>query len=284
MAEETQPQNGGGQIDAGQAPEQTQAPRQESLTYVRENGEKVLVPIVRAGMPDLFVALQPPDARPYVMAPLAIEPKQIVDFFTARVAQVEELRVDMLKRFEKSHSLRCRYQTGDIAYVMGRPFQLRVYPLGENRQRVKSGARGRSTSKYSIDPGVSLLTLYVVHPRNYDEARLAFNGYAEQVLLNNAVGLTKDFQELLCPGAKPPSVRMRAMRDRWSSAEAGALWLSTDLIPYPPDCLVYVIWRELEKHASVPQDQIREQFERVLPGWKAARQMLVERAEPFSLQ
>ena len=262
----------------------TQRPQQEQLNYTRPDGVEVHVPIVRAGMPDLFVALQPPQAAPYVMAPRNLEPQKIAEFFAARIPQVEELQADMRKRYEKSQSLKCRYQTGDVAYVMGRPFQLRVYPLGEHKHRVKSGARGRTTSKYSINPDISLLTLYVVHPRNYDEAKLAFNGYAEGVLLRNAVGLAGDFANFLLPDGKVPPVRMRAMRDRWSSDEAGALWLSTDLIPYPPDCLVYIIWRELEKKSPLPAEDIQKRFEKVLPGWKQARQMLADRAEPYSLQ
>ena len=256
----------------------------EKITYTRPDGVEVEVPVVRAGMPDLFVALQPPTAAPYVMAPRELEPQVIVDFFASRVQQVEELRADMLKRFAKTDSLKCRYQTGDVAYVMGRPFQLRVYPLGEKQQKIKGGARGRTTSKYSIDAAISLLTLYIMHPRNYDEAKRAFNGYAEGVIMNNAVRLAADFAKVLTPDRDAPAVRLRAMRDRWSSDEAGALWLSEDLIPYPPDCLVYVIWRELEKRSTLPEEEVRERFERTLPGWKAARQMLVDRAEPYSLQ
>ena len=257
---------------------------QEQLNYTRPDGVEVHVPIVRAGMPDLFVALQPPQAAPYVMAPRDLEPKKIAEFFAERIPQVEDLQADMRKRYEKSQSMKCRYQTGDVAYVMGRPFQLRVYPLGEHKHRVKAGARGRTTSKYSISPDISLLTLYVVHPRNYDEAKLAFNGYAENVILRNAVGLANDFAQFLTPGKSAPPVRMRAMRDRWSSDEAGALWLSTDLIPYPPDCLVYIIWRELEKKSPLPEHEVQERFAEVLPGWQQARRILAERAEPYSLQ
>lgn len=261
-----------------------QAQPQERISYTTPDGVEVSVDIVRASMPDLFVALRPPNAEPYVMAPREVDPQIIVDFFAARVALVEELRADMLKRYAKSSSLKCRYQTGDVAYVMGRPFQLRVYPLGQSSKRPKSGARGRATSKFSINPEISLLTLYVIHPRNYDEAKLAFNGYAERVILRNAKGLAADFAKVLTPDEPVPTVRLRAMRDRWSSYEAGALWLSTDLVPYPPDCLVYVIWRELEKRSSLPEEEVHERFERVLPGWQQARDMLALRAEPYSLQ
>lgn len=259
-------------------------PAGESLNYTRPDGVSVTVPIIRAGMPDLFVALQPPKAEPYVMAPRETDPRVVVDFFSKHVKQVEELRADMLKRYAKSPSMKCRYQTGDVAYVMGRPFQLRVYPLGQPKQRPKAGARGRATSKYSINPDISLLSLYVVHPKNYDEAKLAFNGYAESVLVNNARNLSADFGAFLLPGQDVPPVRMRAMRDRWSSDEAGAIWLSSDLIPYPPDCLVYVLWNELAKRSELPEEDIEKRFATILPGSAQARKMLADRPEPYSLQ
>lgn len=258
------------------------AQSREKISYSGPDGIETEVPIYRAGMPEVFVALQPPTAQPYIMAARDMEAKKIVDFFTQHINEVEELRADMRKRFAKGSTEKCRYMTGDVAYVMGRPFQLRVYPLGN--AKVKGAARGRATSKYSVNPAVSLLTMYVVHPRNYDEAKKAFNGYAESVILKNAKGLTESFSAILMPGEKAPTVRLRAMRGRWSVNEAGALWLSTDLIPYPPDCLVYTIWRELEKLATIPEDQVAAHFERTLPGWRNARQLLADRPKPYSNQ
>lgn len=251
----------------------------ESLTV---NGEDV--PIIRAGMPDLFVALRPPEATPYIMAPQDATPEQIIEFYAEVIPRIEELREDMRKRFAKTSSRKCRYQTGDVAYVLGRPFQLRVYPLSQGKGNMKDAARMRTTAKYAIDPDVSLLSLYVVHPKNYDEAKLAFNGYAETVLLNNANGMVADFGKILVPDGKLPKVRMRAMRGRWAEMAAGVLWLSTDLIPYPPDCLVYVIWKELEKLSPLPEDEINEQLERILPGWREAARLLSRRPEPYNLQ
>lgn len=255
---------------------------QERINYTTPDGLDVEVPVIRAGMPEIFVALQPPTAQPYVMASRNAEPQVIVDFFSQRVAVIEEMRQDMLKRFSKGSYGKCRYQTGDVAYVMGRPFQLRVYPLAT--KKMKNSARGRATAKYSVASDVSLLTLYVVHPKNYDEARLAFNSYAEAVLMRNAVSLTNDFAAWALPGMKVPVPRMRAMRGRWSSNEAGALWLSTDLIPYPPDCLVYTILKELREISPLSDDEFQERYESVLPGWRAAAKLLAERAEPYSLQ
>lgn len=261
---------------------QGNAKPQERINYTTPEGVECEVPIYRAGMPEVFVALQPPEAQPYIMASRDMDPQKIVEFFTMHVAEVEELRVDMKKRFSKGSYGKCRYQTGDVAYVMGRPFQLRVYPLGE--RKMKSAARGRATAKFSLNANVSLITLYVVHPKNYDEAKIAFNSYAETIVLKNAIGLVSDFTQVLAPGTEAPQVRMRAMRGRWSSNEAGCLWLSTDIIPYPPDCLVYVILRELEKRTTLSEEEFGSHFKRILPGWERARDMLAERAAPYSLQ
>ena len=255
---------------------------QERISYTTPEGVETVVPIYRAGMPEVFAALQPPDAQPYVMAPPDMPAERIVEFFTLHVAEVEELRLEMKKRFAKGGYGKCRYLTGDVAYVMGRPFMLRVYPLGTGK--MKRAARGRATAKYSVNTDLSVMTLYVVHSKNYDEAKIAFNSYAQRVLVNNAAHLLNDCCARLCPGEAVPPVRMREMRGRWSSFEAGALWLSDDLVPYPPDCLVYCIWNEMMPRAAIPGEVVQQHFNSVLPGWKAARQMLAERPEPYSLQ
>ena len=251
----------------------------EQLTY-----NDIAVPIYRLSAPDLFVALQPPDATPYVVAPYDLAPQVIVQFFAERVGRIEEMREDMKKRFSKTDSLKCRYHTGDVAYIMGRPFQLRVYPLGDKKKKIKTGARGTVTSKYSVSADVSLLTLYVMHPGNYDDGKRVFESYAEGVILRNVAGMVEDFSRILMPDKKPPTIRMRAMRGRWTSHEAGALWISTDLIPYPPDCLIYAVWCELEKIAGVPEVISRSKLAELLPNWQDVQEILAKRPEPYCFQ
>ncbi len=41
---------------------------QEKISYTTPEGIECEVPIIRAGMPEVFVALQPPTAQPYIMA------------------------------------------------------------------------------------------------------------------------------------------------------------------------------------------------------------------------
>ena len=51
------------QVEVPQAAEQPQAGRQETITYRTPDGAQIQVPVVRASMPDLFVALRPPTAQ-----------------------------------------------------------------------------------------------------------------------------------------------------------------------------------------------------------------------------
>ena len=255
---------------------------QEIINYKTPEGIEVEVPVFRERMPEVFLALRPPEAKPYVMASKDMDVQQIADFFGKNVVFLEELRQEMLKRFAKSSYGKCRYQTGDVAYIMGRPFQLRVYPLAQ--RKMKNAARGRATSKYSVNRDVSLLQLFVVHPKNYDEAKLAFNSYAQTIISFNAKSIFKSLADTLAPRIKQPAIRIRAMRGRWSANEAGALWLSTDIIPYPPECLAYTLAKEIEKLSPLPEDEFRAHLERLIPNWRSAAETLAKRPEPYCLQ
>ena len=241
------------------------------------------VPIFRENCAEVYIALQPPNAAPYIVAPRAMEAQQIVDFFVPRMSLVEDLRAKMQKRFAKSQSEKCGYQTGDIAYVMGRPFMLQVYPLGSSK-KVKGGSRGRATVQYSVDTEISLLTLYVVKPSDYDQAKAAFLIYARAIVLKNATSFAATCAEAIWPGKKAPPVRLRAMRDRFSQVEAGCLWLSNDIVAYPVDCLVYAVWHAMMPHATIEQDQVEELLAAKLPGWQHAAELLSTRAKPYSNQ
>ncbi len=267
-----------------QSASQPKQPPQEIITFTTPAGEEVEVKILRFNSPDLFIALTPPSAIPYVVAPLNMPPKVIVEFFCQHVEQIDGMRMDMIKRFEKISSRKCLYRTGDIAYVLGRPFQIRVYPLTEIKEHTHKVFRGQVTAKFSVDEAISLVTLYVVHTKNYDEARNVFYNYAQRVMLNNANSLVRDFSRDLKIEDKQFVIKTRALKDRMSSYEGSVFWLSYDMIPYPPDCPVYVLLKQLKQFTTIDDEEYQKVFERILPNWRAAQKLLKERPEPFCLQ
>ena len=212
-----------------------------------------------------------------------MEAQQIGEFFVAYAPLLGDLRSKMLKRFAKSQSERCTYQTGDIAYVMGRPFMLQVYPMS-NKKKVSGGTRGRATVQYAVDTNVSLLTLYVVKDNDYDQAKASFLIYGRAIVLKNAKTFVESCAKELTPGKKAPPVRMRAMSNRFSQIEAGCLWLSNDIVAYPIDCLVYAVWHAMMQVATIPEEEAQQLLEQRLPGWKHAAELLSTRAKPYSNQ
>lgn len=254
----------------------------ERLGYQTPDDGDIEVPVYRHNCQEVYAALKQPEAAPYVVAPYDTPIQEIVDFLGPRVKELDELRHKMRKRLEHGITGKCTFQTGDVVYVMGRPFMVDVYPL-ENRRNMGKGGRRRSTLKCTVDTGLSVIRLYVAQ-RNYDQARSAFLSYAHGVILKNAANMAAQACSELAPGTKPPAVRMREMRGRFARIDAGALWLSDDIIGYPPDCLMLTVWDAVAARAGVAEEVSREKLKQVVPGWEEAARLLEERAEPYSSQ
>lgn len=254
----------------------------EQIEYGKK-GEKTVVPVRRANSAEAFIALEPPEGDPYIVAPESMKGTEILEYYKNNVERVEELRPKMAKRYSKGASRRCMFRTGDVAYIMGRPFMVQVNEL-KGMTGGKKGARGRATVKYEVDTNVSLLTLYVMNENNYDQVRKAFMSYAKQVILKNAAMMAATCAKRIDVQIDNLQVRMRTMNGRFAKLEGSALWLSEDIVPYPVDCLVYTIWRELITHAGIPVDDAHEKLAETLPGWERAAEVLIDREEPYSNQ
>lgn len=246
------------------------------------------VPIYRQPQPDLFIALQPPQADPYIVAPKEAEPNTIIAFIQERILIINELRAEMIKRFEKSKSLRCHYQTGDVAYLFGRPFMLRVIPLGKPNSRSK-GTRGRVKVKATTHTDVSVISLYVMKTGDYDQARLAFYGYAKPLFAKNIASLIRQCLDRTFPEQPSPThAKCRPMRDAWVSIDdkTDTAWFSERLLAYPPDCVVYAYLVEaIKKYApEASEDQRHAILDAGVPGWQNIRAILNDPDSVFTRQ
>lgn len=246
------------------------------------------VPIHRHGSNETFIALQPPNASPYIMAPTTQKPEEIVEFVKERLETIRELRADMIKRFEKSSSMKCRFQTGDIVYLLGRPFMLRTFPFPDSK-KMKRSVRGRAKVKATIRNDVSIIDLFLVKVGDYDQGRLAFLSFANSIFVNNAANIVEQASARVFPGeAVPKTVRTRPMRHDWVSIDTkqNVVWFSENLIPYPGDCMVYAY---LEKLIALLAPEVSEQeweelMAKGLPNWKQMRALLQDKESPFAQQ
>lgn len=248
--------------------------------HLQENIEfdGLAVPIRRQPTHELYIALQPPDATPYIVAPLDKKPEEIVEFITSWIEPIRELRIDMIKRYEKSKSTKCHYQTGDVAYMFGRPFMLKVYPLGK-RKRVNKAMRGRTNIKATVRPEVSVIDLFVAQTGDYDQGRQAFLAFAKPILVRNSKHMVETCRDRTFPGAElPKNVRSRPMRDNWVQIDekTSTLWFSERLIPFPPDCSAYVFLLEFMKQQipDATEEERHEILDKGVPHWKRMKEIL----------
>ena len=128
------------------------------------------------------------------------------------------------------------------------------------------------------------MSLYVMKTGDYDQCKSAFLIYGRAICTKNATAMAKGFLQRIAPDANVPVVRMRAMRDSVAKMEAGALWLSEDIVPYPIDCLAYAVWQAIASARSIDEQEEREMVQQVIPGWERARELLVTKAKPYSNQ
>lgn len=246
------------------------------------------VPIRRQPTHETYIAFQPPNALPYVVAPLDKEPKEIVEFVQNRIVLIRELRQEMLKRFEKSQSMRCRYHTGDVAYLFGRPFMLRVQPLSKLKGKNKSG-RGRMTIKTTTQSDVSVINLFIVKPGNYDQGQAAFLSYAKPLLERNVQGLVPQCMARAFPQKQiPRTIKSRPMRNAWVSFDenTNTVWFSERLIPYPPDAIAYAFLVEIMKFLApdATEEERVEILDRGVPHWKRMKDLLADSDSVYAKQ
>lgn len=253
--------------------------------------------VFRSASPDLYFQLEPPEAKPSIVANRDASNDQIIEFVNKNLTLVRELRADMLKHFAHTKSLECRYQTGDVAYVLGRPFMLRVFSSAQGR-KMRHAARGRANTSTRVNADVSLVELFVIQLGNYDQRRLAFTSWASGVFRNNVEGIiTQAANDAGIADQVPHKVQVRPMRSGHVRFDAArdTVWISDSLIPYPPVCTAYAFMsaasRELipdlaetsGEHDAIAQER-RELVATGCPGWVRAKAIFDEKDGPYTRQ
>jgi len=244
--------------------------------------------VYRQTVDELYIALQPPNALPYIVAPANKTADEIVVFVKQWLELIRELRVEMLKRFEKSKSLKCHYQTGDVAFLFGRPFMLRTYPLTPKSGK-KKASRGLANLQATIRHEISVIDLYLHQPGSYDQGRMAFLSLAKPIFSQNVSSLVRQCMERVFPEARiPTKIKIRPLRGAWIQIDKAkdTVWISENLIPYPPECVVYVYLQEmigiLEPEAD--EEARSNLLAKGLPNWQELKTLLADTNSKYSHQ
>ena len=274
-------------MSAEQPTDNHEAGRQIEVIEFHGEFSDIKVPVRREPTHEIYLALQPPDALPYVVAPLDMPIQEVASFVQQRLMVIRELRIEMLKRFRKSKSLRCHFRTGDVAHLLGRPFMLRVNALSTTRPSKKS-TRGRVNVKASMRPDVSVIDLEVAQSGSFDQGRAAFLSLAKPIFARNIRSLIDQCMQRVFPEAPVPTiVNCRPMHDTWVylDSERDTVWFSESLIPYPAHAVVYAYLVEAIKRLAPEADD--EEFHALLakgvPHWQDIKALLADSNNPFVL-
>lgn len=242
--------------------------------------EGLQIPINRQSANEIYLALQPPEAQPYVVAPASMPVEEVAAFVELRLDVIIELRGEMLKHFKKTKSLKCRFKTGDVAHLLGRPFMLRVNRIS-SRGSMKQSSRGRMKLKAHLQKDVSLIQLEVAQSGDYDQGRLAFLSFAKPIFSANIKSLLEQSMQRVFPEAPVFAiVNSRPMRDAWVriDAEKDTVWFSESLIPYPPHAVVYAYLIEIMKRLvpAASEAERAELLTRGVPNWQEMKALLAD--------
>jgi len=245
------------------------------------------VPIRREPSAETYLALEPPDALPYVVAPKTAPIEEVVAFVQQRLEALHSLRAEMLKHYQKSKSLKCRFKTGDVAHLLGRPFMLRSNPLNTSKKTVKA-ARTLTNIQAAMYSEFSVINLFVAQAGNYDQGKAAFMSYAQKVFSINIKSLLTQCMERVFPGVTVPSkVNSRPMRNAWVviDEERDVVWFSENLIPYPPHAVVYAYLNEaIARYApDANEGQYQELMVKGVPNWQEMKALLADPNNRYAL-
>ncbi len=215
------------------------------------NFDGVTARVERTAGAESYFTLTPPDAAPAIRVPREMSNEDVIAFVKANIAVVRDMRAEMVKRYGRGSSRGQRYETGEVAYVLGRPFMLRVVPMAK-RGQMRHASRGRASTRVSVNTAVGLVELGVVHVGDFDQRKGTFLSWAAPILARNAASL--------CPAAAkragvetklPANWRVAPMRSHLIRIDRGqdTVWVAEDLVPYPARCLVYAFMRALADEA-----------------------------------
>ena len=251
------------------------------------NAPDMQIPVRREPTAETYLALEPPDALPYVVVPLESPIEDVVAFIQPRLATLNVLRAEMLKHYKKTRSVKCRFRTGDVAYLLGRPFMLRSNPLSSGRKTDRA-KRTLASLQTSMNSEFSVIDLYVAQAGNYDQGKSAFMGFAKRVFSVNIKSLLSQCMGRVFPDVvAPTNVNCRPMRGAWVSIdrERDVAWFSESLIPYPPHAVVYAFLTEAIKHYAPEADEAtyRELIERGVPNWQEMKALLADQNSRYAL-
>ena len=218
----------------------------------------ISVEVVRKDIRNLHVGVYPPNGRVRVAAPHRLDDDAVRLAIISRLAWIRRRRGEFEGQERQS---RRELVTGESHYFEGRRYRLDVV---EHEGPPAVRLRNNKTMQLCIRPDTG---------RDAREAVL--HQWYRRRLRDRLPALVARWEPKV--GVSVNDVRIRRMKTRWGSCNAGAgrIWLNLELARKPATCLEYILVHEmvhfLERRHN---DRFRELMDRLMPQWRLYREEL----------
>lgn len=214
--------------------------------------------VVRKAVKNLHLGVYPPAGRVRVAAPLHLDDDAVRLAVVTRLGWIRRRQEEFRGQGRQSKR---ELVTGESHYVRGQRLRLGVVEHdGPPSVRLVGKTRMELLVRAGSDRGKREAVL---------EA-----WYRSQVLCA-AQGLLETWEPKI--GVQVEDLRVRRMKTRWGScnAEAGRIWLNTELAKKPPKCLEYILVHEMvhlieRRHT----ERFRDLMDAFMPSWRLHRDEL----------
>ncbi len=230
-------------------------PAEKKYTKIVNNME---IEITRKKIKNLYLRVKAPTGKIKVSAPLHLSEKKIWQFIEKNQAWILAQRK---KQASKEQNLAKEYKDGEIHYLWGQPFTLRVIEKG-GRYLLEISEK---EIIYTLPPGSELA-----------KREKHYLGWCKKILLDQALVFSDFWQERM--QLKSREIRIKKMRSKWGSCniKEKRIWLSLNLIHYPQECLEFILVHELahllERGHNKRFYAIMDHF---LPSWRERAKILM---------
>jgi len=216
------------------------------------------IEVVRKDIKNLHVGVYPPEGRVRVAAPHNIDDEAVRLAVVTRMGWIRRRQAEFLAQERQSER---EYVTGECHYFQGRKYRLDVIEH-------ESPPEIRVTSSRT-------LTMFVRPQMGTDRREVLLNEWYRARLKEQLPALLATWEPRV--GVDVRDIRVRRMRTRWGTCNAGAgrIWLNLELAKKPVACLEYILVHEmihfLERNHN---EAFRKQMDRLLPDWQQRRREL----------
>jgi len=221
--------------------------------------EDVPIQVERKYIRNMYLRVRE-DGTVHLSAPARLTDREITAFARERLPWIRKQQKTYRKMPKRQPAA---YRNGSELYLWGLPHTFLLKETGAGKSDVRA------------DAGLIVLSV----PQGTTEAQREkimdvwyYNELAR--VLPELVGRWET-----ATGLSAREYQLRKMKTRWGSCsvEAKRIWLNTELVKYPPECLEYVMVHEL---CHLVERSHNKRFWELVgsfyPNWKAARKLLSE--------